>query len=119
MPTNEERREAANRIRESVERFMNVPSCPDYGFVIRAAVNLNPSDCSHVNEKNGLSRLADLIEPEPERTCHMVQDPDYDFVTCSHCGYEEEGNLLYELGGKVIYNGNYCPNCGAKVIQNA
>ena len=52
-----------------------------------------------------------------ERTCRMEQDPDYDFVRCSACGYEEESNVLVAVGegGLVVYGGNYCPNCGARV----
>lgn len=52
-----------------------------------------------------------------ERTCQMIPDEDYDFVTCSNCGYEEERNLLYPPAGLQIFDGNYCPNCGAKVIN--
>lgn len=52
-----------------------------------------------------------------ERTCQMIPDEDYDFVTCSICGYEEERNLLYPPAGLQIFDGNYCPNCGAKVIN--
>lgn len=55
-----------------------------------------------------------------ERTCRMEQDPDYDFVRCSACGYEEESNVLVAVdeGGLVVYGGNYCPNCGAKVVDD-
>ena len=37
----------------------------------------------------------------PERTCHVAM-----FQTCSECGAQLDG----------IY-GNYCPNCGAKVVE--
>ena len=55
-----------------------------------------------------------------ERTCRMEQDPDYDFVRCSACGYEEESNILVAVdeGGLVVYGGNYCPHCGAKVVDD-
>lgn len=42
----------------------------------------------------------------PERTCHDTDENDWHFV-CSACGYEQNG---YEQW-------NYCPNCGAKVIE--
>ena len=59
-------------------------------------------------------RLADLIEPEPERTCHM-RDTHWDDgqrtwgCICSECGAKHE-----RKSGKWM---NYCPNCGAKVVE--
>lgn len=63
---------------------------------------------------------ADAWNRRAERTCRMEQDPDYDFVRCSACGYEEESNVLVAVdeGGLVVYGGNYCPNCGAKVVDD-
>ena len=51
------------------------------------------------------------------RECEMVQDPDYDLVTCSYCGYEEERNILVAPGGIVTYDGNFCPQCGGRVKE--
>lgn len=60
-------------------------------------------------------RLADLIEPEPERTCKMIplveKDDSIFFVKCSECR-----EVLFARGGK--HNCNYCPNCGAKVVDD-
>lgn len=68
----------------------------------------------------GKTRVAiEAIRRRAERTCRMEQDPDYDFVRCSACGYEEESNILVAVGegGLVVYGGNYCPNCGARVVE--
>lgn len=60
-----------------------------------------------------IAGLADLIEPE-ERTCHM-RDTSWDDgqctwgCICSECGAKHE----HERSGWM----NFCPNCGAKVIQ--
>lgn len=51
-----------------------------------------------------LDKLADLIEPEPERTCHPVIEDETE--VCSNCGYDIDG-----------YGWSYCPNCGAKVVD--
>lgn len=52
-------------------------------------------------------RLADLIEPEPERTCRMTDNGCE--LCCSLCdtrhGYDDEPN--------------YCMGCGAKVMNHA
>lgn len=70
------------------------------------------------NESEAIQNVSDAWNTRHERTCVMIPDEDYDFVTCSHCGYEEERNLLYPAEGLQIFDGNYCPNCGAKVISN-
>lgn len=50
-------------------------------------------------------RLADLIEPEPERTCHMVDNGVE--LCCSECDrrhdYDDEPQ--------------YCMGCGARVVD--
>ena len=55
----------------------------------------------------------------PERTCRFIDDSDGEFPPkCSACGYEPS---IYEcswLGdGGYEFEGNYCPNCGAKVVE--
>lgn len=72
-----------------------------------------------------MRRLADLIEPEPKRTCRPVfmdwaGNPPYNesgarldldslAVGCSECGcpWVSRSSRLP----------NYCPNCGAKVVR--
>lgn len=54
-------------------------------------------------------RLADLIEPEPERTCRKVPGRmkyGTRMPKCSECGQS--------LGDD---RWNYCPKCGAKVVE--
>lgn len=114
MVTNEERREVARKLRETSDAIRYWLDTNPYWYVMKCVYG----DVEIHDDNELLYRLADLIEPESWQTCHMVQDPDYDFVACSKCGYEEEANVLYELGGKVIYGGNYCPHCGAKVVED-
>lgn len=67
-----------------------------------------------VEGRDALNMLADLIEPEPERTCRM-RDAHWDDgrrtwgCICSECGAKHE-----RKSGKWM---NYCPNCGAKVTE--
>ena len=78
-----------------------------------------------------IAGLADLIEPE-ERTCRVVTDirdlsqtQDMHTKSCSACGYvfgsEQHCQLLPGIDKRVAIKSvvipNYCPSCGAKVIQ--
>lgn len=53
-----------------------------------------------------------------KRTCKMEPDPDYDLVVCSECGYEEEIHLLFPSSGDQVYDGKFCPSCGAEVVDD-
>lgn len=105
-PTDEERRAVAARLRDferlrPVFKESNVCAFLD-------ALGIGSMDWEHI-----CARLADLIEPEPERTCHM-RDAHWDDgqctwgCICSECGAKHE-----HKSGKWM---NYCPNCGAKVV---
>ncbi len=50
-------------------------------------------------------RLADLIEPEPERTCRMIDNGVE--LCCSVCdrrhGYDDEPDFCMGCGAKVVH----------------
>lgn len=58
-------------------------------------------------------RLADLIEPEPERTCRNMADEYGDGLefVCSEC---TRAISEYEYAPEI---GEFCPSCGAKVVE--
>lgn len=67
-------------------------------------------------------RLADFIEPEPERTCRMelVDVTDYlgqKMYRCSECGALMTDDACFFEGEPDIAGFSYCPNCGAKVVE--
>ena len=101
MPTNDERREAATRLRELYPSNVLPPSSQ-----IRIDI-CNIIGCGFGQEHQGEkihNRLADLIEPEPERTCRIDRRvPDAPF--CSECAYDWNDDW------------NLCPKCGAKVVS--
>lgn len=120
MPTNDERREIAARLREKYgEQFgMFVPQAMEM-----QACNMleNLLDCLPKRRDMFLD-LADLIEPEPERTCAFTDnwnDPDLPLPTCSACGWEaEETDCVCVIGGPMFqYGGKFCKECGAKVVS--
>ena len=57
-------------------------------------------------------RLADLIEPEPERTC---RDEGTSAFRCGRCGAFALRDAITDLCGPIPIR--YCPNCGAKVVD--
>lgn len=112
MPTNEERREVAERLRENAE------SNPRMGLLLNVAFadgSLRPEGSFEweVSSHDAALRLADLIEPETERTCRVImkwdgldgRDP-----VCSKCGAYFEHKKWREQ--------KFCPNCGAKVMSD-
>lgn len=142
MPTNEERREVARNIRnadltkhasyyEEVKGWDHVRATR---FVLvsnlGSAIGIDKAIFSIDDLK---IRLADLIEPEPERTCHNLSEfQDCDCFTCSNCGESYEmRRLKYDIDEyctlddaikALDYDGcycdvRYCPNCGSKVIE--
>ena len=125
MPTNDERREVAERLRklpidmyEVEERWeaeglgTDCHDQTDYSLIHNVLFGCIPAEHMHPYDYDELHcRLADLIEPEPERTCRSVGGADgtngeyYDFM-CSECGYCCD-----------LSDPDYCPNCGAKVVE--
>ena len=110
MPTNEERRECAKKLREiefknnffspwckAVETILDGKDCgEDDG-------TCNEDECC----KRFLKEIADLIEPEPERTGHAVEDVSiggYVSWRCSECGQP------------INKADNYCSNCGVRLV---
>lgn len=102
MISNEERRYVAARLRnyENLrESFRESPIC----------AFLDALGVGYLDWKGVCSRLSDLIEPEPERTCRKVPGRmkyGRRMPACSECGYS--------LGDDRWY---FCPKCGAKVVE--
>ena len=100
--TNDERRKVAARLRKERENLESV-------LVPNDLEELCFTYLYHIAKVIGrgeiFTNLADLIEPEPERTVKSFKDRGIDGIWrsyCSECGYE------------VV---NYCPICGFKVEQ--
>ena len=99
--TNDERREVASKLR--IANQHGFYSDREFVDTLRSIVgtNLN-SDCTHLMT---MYRLADLVEPEPERTCRNVARDKEAWFVCSEC--------LWECSPPSMVT--YCFNCGCKV----
>lgn len=122
MPINDERREIAARLRHCDVCASGVSKRYTHAFSgsFKGCMLIGGSE-QQVRES--LEWLADLIEPEPERTCRVVPmdaagNPPYmkgDWILnaisdgCSECGYP------FDSLNRGIPN--YCSNCGAKVVE--
>ena len=102
MPTNDERRKVARRLRYVAEH-----GAPEWATTACCIAEcIGEDDYPLWNEIVPLfSKLADLIEPE-ERTCY-IEHVDADSFYLS-CGHEADGYI----------SPNYCPACGARVVDD-
>lgn len=122
-PTDNERREVAARLRRMAEKHGGV-----VWFLVERYLGLVPDERylgGSVYTSESVSRLADLIEPEPERTCRMdeiktgeladYRDTDEVIFHCMSC-HADRGIFSYDEDGNVYSEPpKYCPNCGAKI----
>lgn len=116
MAADEERRKVAQKLREyaSWDEDGELVGCTEFGESV-----LNLLSCGDT-ERECFNALADLIEPEPERTCRDVGSGGK-FV-CSKCGasldyeghYDEPTYWVDDVAAAV----EYCPNCRARVIYD-
>ena len=107
MPTNEERRDVAARLRE-----LDTSRLYDGMDEVCALEDACGCDVGQDWQDMELKdRLAELIEPEPERTCKFIpfiEDDGSVFIeNCSECDAAVLSRCEF----------NYCPNCGARVTE--
>lgn len=100
MPTDDERREMAKKLRELAVGDFNDGRFYDCGEV---EIALGLVDYGSWYEEADVLRLADLIEPE-ERTCRMVDNGVE--LCCSECdcrhSYDDEPQFCMGCGAKVV-----------------
>lgn len=117
MPSNDERRQVAARLRELIKQY-GMPNGERFYELLDRTLDDPSGYHSYVSVT---LYLADLIEPE-ERTCTFTDnwnDPDLPLPTCSACGWEaEETDCVCVIGGPMFqYDGKFCKECGAKVVE--
>lgn len=101
-PTDEERREVAQKLRESRSFVDGLGKC---GMTQNALDTFERIlECVGYETGDVFDFLAGLIEPAPERTCRLVED-DENRTACSECG----ASYL------CMSDASFCPDCGARV----
>lgn len=124
MPTNEERREMAAKLRaidvsdlcdsngliidSPVEGYLLLMKVIDETCDYRDGLHYFPS---HFKAKAVVELLADLIDPP---TCKNLATHLVDELVCSACG--ERVDIAY-LDSEDDYRVRYCPGCGAEVVK--
>lgn len=92
-------------------------TCDDCGTMLQGyTATSKHDDC---NPADAIEDAYSKWNTRAERTCRFINDSDGEFPPkCSACGYEPsiyECAWLADNGYK--YDGNYCPNCGARVVS--
>lgn len=107
MPTNDERRQVAARLRELIKQY-GMPNGERFYELLDRTLDDPSGYHSYVSVT---LYLADLIEPEPERTCQVIARHDGPNV------YEHELSCGHSC--EWVWDGPpaFCPACGSKVIE--
>lgn len=123
-PTNEERREVARKL-----HYIGEHGGPEWGTAACCIAECIGEDNYPLwgGSSPLFTKLAYLIEPEPERTCHPFVSPDgagWYAIGCDNCGHGFVDNnpdkaYLLKISKRSDIMPRYCPNCGAKVIQES
>lgn len=127
MPTNEERRYVSSSMRKITHKYPRLKSQESYrppdqswscSLLGRIAEAAGLHYAPYEFEADELcDRLADLIEPDPERTCHNKAAWYGNFI-CDECGcrvYTENDGMDDDV--VMPREWKFCPNCGAKVVE--
>ena len=119
MVTDDERRKVAAGLRRLAEKHDGVA-----WLLIAKRLGLVDDEAfltGSVYTSRSVSRLADLIEPAPERTCHFVYDENENEYKCDVCGCFVTQSELWKAEYHVTRLTSeyfvYCPFCGAMVVS--
>lgn len=123
-PTDEERREVAEKLRAKLRERDRPGVFVPRGIEPFALLLMEDIAACLPSDDSMFAVLADLIEPEPERTCRNEADAlneregfeTYSFV-CSECGYNELKKDADRVLCLRLFDLNYCRMCGSKVVE--
>lgn len=109
MISDDERREVAKNIRRGFD------ICSDtvgWFWLSGSLFGMSVLARSEETIRSGINRIADLIEPEPERTCRVK--PVGNSYMCLACRALTDKGAVSGISSSFCVN--YCPNCGAKIV---
>ena len=122
MPTNDERREVAARLREHQHGDVRCPTLE--GGMVASWWRLKDALCAEGSDPQEdhtmmFGYLADLIEPEPELTCwNDSLKRGKGVFHCSKCGIHLDIADMEEEDMDVFYEPSFCPSCDARVKED-
>ena len=124
MIADSERREVARKLRE-INPYRNqsytVPYhryTPAAEYLAELAGALGYSPKNDVSRLEFQSKLADLIEPEPERTCRVESSHEVEGDGC-YAYFEYELSCGHEIAWGDQLPPIYCPECGRRVLYDS
>lgn len=112
-----ERRKIARKLRAAAVYLPDDIDSEDLEMAIATAV----CDYDVPNVERLLNRLADLIEPEPERTARMEYDEVHCDCVCTSCGERYETGMYMAMTGDDLIEYKpmrFCPNCGVRFKED-
>ena len=120
MTTDDERRDVAGRLRDSIPADLHLGrGNKAWGLLYLTLFGrYMPNQASGRTYKQVAELLADLIEPEPERTARLEYDDDHGCNICTGCGerYEHGMYMAVTYDDFIAYKPmRYCPACGARL----
>lgn len=104
MPTDDERRKVAAEMREYPAELTATlhPAEEALAYYMLDLMSIVGLEDGQV--MGFFARLADLIEPEPERTCRMIDngvEPCCSVCDCRH-SYDDEPKFCMDCGARVV-----------------
>lgn len=126
MSSDEERREVARRLRNldgeriagkiALNRTWVFADVLDEALSGKRIFKIQKHDFGYIT-----SKLADLIEPEPERTARLEYDEIHDCNVCTGCGERYEYDKYIALTDDYLIAFKpmrFCPNCGVRFKED-
>lgn len=92
--------------------FCNIIQCENEDCHVKPSVSV----ANDIERYGNQISLIEAWNTRAERTCNMVPNGEHGYaavLACSACGNTES---VYAISADDF---NYCPNCGAKVVQDA
>ena len=120
MTNDDERREVAARLRDSIPADLHLgKGNKAWGLLYLTLFGrYMPNQASGRTYKQVAELLADLIEPEPERTARLEYDEFHGCNICTGCGerYKHGRYMAETYDGLIVYKPmRCCPACGARL----
>lgn len=121
MASDDERRELAERLRETCDEIEHDGNGLTV-YELADVLNIR-EDCSGMVESLNLDDVRNLADLIDRPTCHDVADFGRESFKCSRCGYRvlsidgapDAAKLVGNKGGVIDFG--YCPNCCARVTK--